>query len=155
MRAVLSLLFITILMLHTDLVTCQTTNLIKSFTVNGASQVIITEGSLIKFEATKLDNVSNPVWTIRAASSGQYIFGGSGFTVISQSVSNSVAATSSMNGTVECQAKVGNDVDIKTVLVIVTKLKSGDAGNDATSQTVERSTVFLTIFLAYWAMKRL
>ncbi|XP_055889821.1 uncharacterized protein LOC129926968 isoform X2 [Biomphalaria glabrata] len=132
MRAVLSLLFITILMLHTDLVTCQTTNLIKSFTVNGASQVIITEGSLIKFEATKLDNVSNPVWTIRAASSGQYIFGGSGFTVISQSVSNSVAATSSMN-----------------------ELKSGDAGNDATSQTVERSTVFLTIFLAYWAMKRL
>ncbi|KAI8791669.1 hypothetical protein BgiBS90_007133, partial [Biomphalaria glabrata] len=50
----------------------------------------------------------------------QYIFGGSGFTVISQSVSNSVAATSSMNGTVECQAKVGNDVDTKTVLVIVT-----------------------------------
>ncbi|KAI8791670.1 hypothetical protein BgiBS90_007134 [Biomphalaria glabrata] len=109
------------LMLYADPIACQTTGLINSFTVNGVLEVKVPEGSAILFQASRLDNVPNPDWSMRALSSGQFIIGGPRIRIRSRSVNISVAATPALNGTVECQATVGDVVDFKTVVVIVTK----------------------------------
>ncbi|CAL1548438.1 unnamed protein product [Lymnaea stagnalis] len=103
---------------------------LKSFTVNGQSTTVtVGDRASLTFQCAKLDNVGEPILTVKATKLGKFIFGSPEYNVRSTSVTTTITADCKSGDVYECKATddAGN-VDSKTVEVKVSCSNGGSGG---------------------------